>query len=180
MEVAVVMVFVLFFIFIAFAVVIGLYLLNSFGLMGILKTRGEKTPALAFVPYYSTYLLGKVGSDNKEGVSKIGITLLVMQIAVSFASSFIGFAASMTQRAGHVNEELLILPMLFCTLVCLGYMVIYYIAYSRIFMKYSKNGTLLTVFNILFGGGLLGPIFLFAIRKNKPVNEQNAEAVQQI
>lgn len=180
MEMAFVMILVLFFIFIIFALVVGLYLLNSFGLMGILKTRGEKTPALAFVPYYGTYLLGKAGSDNKEGTSKLGIALLVMQIVVSFASSCIGFCTSMVQNSKYINEEIFIIPVLFSTLVCLGYMVLYYIAYSRIFIKYSKNGTLLTVFNIIFGGGLLGPIFLFAIRKNKPVNEQNTEAVQQI
>lgn len=180
MEMAIFMMFFLFFMFIVFIVIIGLYLLNSFGLMGILKTNGEKTPALAFVPYYNTYLLGKVGSDNKDSLSKLGIALLVMQIAVSFASSFMGFMISMVENSRYINEEAIILPVLFFMLVTLGYMVLYYVAYSRIFVKYSKNGVLLTVFNILFGGGILGPIFLFAIRNNKLVVTENVDVIQQI
>jgi len=172
--------FILFLLFIFLILSVGIYLLNSFGLMGILKTNGEKTPALAFVPYYNTYLLGKVGSDNKTGVSKLGISLLVMQIVTSFASSFLGFMVSMVENSRYIDEEIIILPALFFMLVLLGYMVLYYIAYSRIFMKYSKNGVLLTVVNILFGGGILGPIFLFAIRKNKPISAENADVIQQI
>ena len=180
MEMAAVMMIVLFFIFIAIIISVGLYLLNAFGLMGILKTRGEKTPSLAFVPYYNTYLLGKVGSDNKEGMSKLGIATLVMQIVMSLSSSFFGMTAYLINNSRYIDEEIIILPALFFGLVSLGYMVLYYIAYSRIFLKYSKNGVLLTVFNILFGGGILGPIFLFAIRNNKPVNEENNQVVQQI
>lgn len=180
MEMAVVMMIVLFFIFIAIIISVGLYLLNAFGLMGILKTRGEKTPALAFVPYYNVYLLGKVGSDNKNGVSKLGIALLVMLIVLSFASSFLGMVVSMAEHSRYIDEEAIILPALFAMLVVMGYMVLYYIVYSRIFLKYSKNGVLLTVFNIIFCGGMLAPIFLFAIRNNKPINEENNDAIQQI
>ena len=180
MEMAVVMMFVIFFIFLGVVISVGLYLLNAFGLMGILKTRGEKTPALAFVPYYNVYLLGKAGSNNKEGMSKLGIATLVMQIVMSLSSSFFGMMMSLVQNSRYMHDEILILPALFFILTMMGYMVLYYIVYSRIFLKYSKNGVLLTVFNILFGGGILGPIFLFAIRNNKPVNEENTGAVQQI
>ena len=43
-----------------FTIGIGSYLLNSFGLMGLLKTVGEKSPVLAFVPYLNSYYLGRI------------------------------------------------------------------------------------------------------------------------
>lgn len=148
---------------------VGIYLLNSFGIMGFLKGLGDSTPALAFVPYLNTYYLGRIGSKEPSKVSALGITLVCLQVAVSLicgiGSTFINII--------DIEEEFLIIPVIFMMLLSLAYMVVFYIAYSRIFIKYSKNGVLFTVLNILLGGGILGSIFLFVLRNNKPLDEQN-------
>ena len=40
-------------------------------------------------------------------------------------------------------------------------------AYSRIFLKYNKNGLLFSIINFLFGFGIFSPIFLFFIKIDK-------------
>ena len=41
------------------------------------------------------------------------------------------------------------------------------VAYSRIFLKYNKNGLLLSILNFVFGFGIFSTIFLFFMKINK-------------
>ena len=161
--------------FIGLIYAIGTYLLNSFGLMGILKTNGESMPALAFVPYYNNYLLGKVGSKDTKKVSKLGIAFVCLQVFVSIFSFVFGFIFSLINDSMSFSEDILVIPAIIMILISIAYLVIYYIVYSRVFLKYSKNGILFTLLNIFIGGGFLGSVFLFVIRKNKPLDiEENS------
>lgn len=157
-----------------FTIGIGSYLLNSFGLMGLLKTVGEKSPVLAFVPYLNSYYLGRVGSKDPNSFSKLGITFVIMQIVMGIFSFILGFIISFVEER-LLSEEIMIIPAILIMLVTIAYMVIYYIIYSRIFLKYSKNGIIFTLVNIFIGGGILAPILLFAIRNNKPLDENQLQ-----
>ena len=168
--------FILMFYVLCIAIGIGMYLLNSFGLMGLLKTVGEKSPGLAFVPYLNSYYLGRVGSKDPNKFSKLGITLVIMQIVMPIFAFVLGFTTPFIEE-GMLPEEIIIIPVLLTVLVALAYMVIYYVAYSRIFLKFSKNGLVFTLVNIFVGGCSLAPIFLFVIRNNKPVDQIDNTAV---
>lgn len=162
-------------IIVSLVISIGSYLLKSFAIMGFLKGFGDKTPALAFVPYLNTYYLGRIGSKNPDKVSKLGITFVCLQLAVSIASGIFSIFINILK----VDDIIAIIPTIFMILITLAYMIVFYIVYSRIFIKYSQNGVLFTILNILIGGGILGVIFMFILRKNKPVYEQEKCVIQQ-
>lgn len=152
------------------AISIGSYLLMSFGVMGLLKGLNDKTPALAFVPYLNTYYLGRIGSKDPSKVSSLGIALVCLQVAVSFISFFSGMFSALFGTL-EIDSIVAVIFMIIIMLISLAYLVVFYITYSRIFMKYSENGVLFTILNILVGGGILGNVFLFILRNNKPITE---------
>lgn len=169
-------------IMLSLAISVGSYLLMSFGLMGLLKGINDKTPALAFVPYLNTYYLGRIGSKDPNKVSSLGIALVCLQVAVCFVSFFSGMLSGMFPQLFDVlssDSVVVIIFVVITMLISLAYLVVFHITYSRIFMKYSKNGVLYTVLNILICGGILGNVFLFTLRNNRPIDEIKNSVVEQ-
>ena len=153
----------LFIFMISAAIGIALYILNGFGLMELAKTCSEKYPYLSFVPYASTYLTGKLAFNSK----KSAIIYLVSQIALLVIYYIAYFGLSIAQEIFELDTHttsiaMIVIPFLF-SLVLLA---ITSVAMYKLYKRFSEKYVILTTFTVLTGG-MLAPIFIFAIRKNK-------------
>lgn len=137
------------------------YILDGFGLMEMAKTKNEKYPWLAWIPWAKEYLRGKIAYDTDHGAAiYLGVT-----IGVNVITSIISFVARLVSGVNDGESILYIIVSMFIVILSIGYSVFYYITQHRIYNKYSKNATIMTIFTVLTGG-FLAPIFNFAIRKN--------------
>lgn len=150
-------------IFIVVAVIWAIikYILDGFGLMEMAKTKNEKYPWLAWIPWAKEYLRGKIAYDTDHGAAiYLGVT-----IGVNVITSVISFVSGYVSGLNDGASVLYIIVSLFTLILIIGYSVFYYITQHRIYNKFSKNATIMTIFTVLTGG-FLAPIFNFAIRKN--------------
>lgn len=137
------------------------YILDGFGLMEMAKTKNEKYPWLAWIPWAKEYLRGKIAYDTDHGAAiYLGVT-----IGVNVITSVISFVSGSVSSLNDGASVLYIIVSLFTLILIIGYSVFYYITQHRIYNKFSKNATIMTIFTVLTGG-FLAPIFNFAIRKN--------------
>ena len=150
-------------IIVVFAIICAVikYILDGFGLMEMAKTKNEKYPWLAWIPWAKEYLRGKIAYDTDHGAAiYLGVT-----IGVNVITSIISFVARLVSGVNDGESILYIIVSMFIVILSIGYSVFYYITQHRIYNKYSKNATIMTIFTVLTGG-FLAPIFNFAIRKN--------------
>ena len=137
------------------------YILDGFGLMEMAKTKNEKYPWLAWIPWAKEYLRGKIAYDTDHGAAVyLGVT-----IGINVITSIISFLSGFVSDFNDGASVLFIIVSMFMAILSIGYSVFYYITQHRIYVKFSKNATIMTIFTILTGG-FLAPIFNFAIRKN--------------
>ena len=129
------------------------YAFNSIGLYKISKREDEPMSILAWIPYLNKYILGRVAF--KSTAHAVIMTILVLAEFIS--SSCILFVKDSVQVIYGLSVLSLILSLLTC--------IYTFIAHYNIFRKYSKSVVLMTILDVL-SLGLLGPIFIFAIRDN--------------
>lgn len=169
---------------------IVVYVLQSIGLMTIAKNRGIKKPWLAWIPYASTYLLGKVSDDinlrqgKQTSHRKLLLGLLIaieaIGVVVGIVAFIVGFFAGMNAAYTYNDEMTLvgglmavlivsILFLLAIIVLAIVYTVFYYIALYNILKTYSPNYAVLILVLTLLVFSPLASIFLFVIRNKQPV-----------
>lgn len=144
----------LFMLFIAvfFAAVLYLiitYVFEALAVMGMRESRGDRTPALAWIPFYNKYLLGEIAGKKVQGAFS-GILTLVM----------IGTGA-------YCYHTLTMESLVFGTFLVsaiLGFILDQVIAYGFYKKVAPKWKDVLLLLSIL-SGGLLRPVILFVLRK---------------
>jgi hypothetical protein len=126
--------------FLLVLIVSPFYILGSIGLMVIARRRGLKHERYAWVPLARSYLLGEVAFEDKRA----GFVFVGLQII-----SFI-FGSSKGYGRRGADSSLFVFRVM---------------AYHEIYKRMSDKAVLMTIATVL-SLGLLGPIFLFAIRNN--------------
>ena len=161
-----------FFLFLFIVIIISLtcftikYIFDGFGLMEMAKTKNEKYPWLAWIPWAREFLRGKLAYDTDHGAAiYLGAT-----IGVSLITYVISFIAGLISKFSYE----FVVAYVFIFIIRMGYSVVYYITQYKIFNKFSKNSTIMIVFTIVTKG-FLAPIFNFAIRNNKLENKNNIQ-----
>ena len=126
-----------------------IYVFEALTVMGMRERRGEHVPALAWIPFYNKYLLGKIAGKKIQGAFS-GILTIVM----------IGTGA-------YCYRTLTMDNLIFGTFLVsaiLGFILDLVIAYSIYKNTVPKWKDVLLVVSIL-SGGLLRPVILFGLRK---------------
>ena len=168
-------------------VALMLSVVNALGIYEMTKTLGIKSKWFAFFPFFRSVAVGKL-SDCAKGKANTFFrkTLLILNILyaalflIGACGFFMGFADTVFEADkiitadGTVTADILsplIVPAVIIGIGCavfLIYKLFYYISLFRIFSAFvSQYAVLYTVLSVLFP--ILPPIFLFFIRKNKPV-----------
>lgn len=121
-----------------FPFVILLYVLGGLAYMKISKRFGYDKGWLGWIPVANSWLLGKLAISDTIGWVLVGLTLV----------------------NGIFNDGGL------GGLLSLASGILSFVCYHRIYEKLSDKAVVMTVFTVL-SGGILAPIFLFAIRNNE-------------
>lgn len=132
-----------------------LYIFNSFGLYKLAKNEDNKNSYIAWVPYLNRIIEGKIAFGN----STLGITMFILQLLSIILMIVTVFSKNMQPQA-------LVLLSVFSFILSAIFKIIDFVAHYSIYSKYSKSTILMTILDIL-SLGLLGPIFIFAIRDNE-------------
>ena len=170
------------------------YVFSALGIGGMMKSFGMPHPGCAFIPFYNTYLLGKVAEESslRLGDSKVkpfGKILLIMHIVTSAASFLLGFGSGIAQiiqvlvtRSASSTSEISVpgiyffLSMLLIWIISIVIMIItivycvfFYIAVYKIYKCFvPKNAVLFLVLSIVFS--VTAPFIFFFIRKKEPLS----------
>lgn len=137
------------------ALVITLYLFQSIGLMKIADKLGTPNSWLAFIPVANMYILGKTVFEE----AWLTWTLVILDI-MNYAFPFTKFLLP----GNSVNFAFV------TSMIRLALLILICVAFYKLYVKVSDKAVIMLIFTILTAG-LIGPIFLFAIRNN-PVREQ--------
>lgn len=163
------------------------FILKALGIYEMSKTLGIKSKWFAFFPFFNDVAFGKLadcGTKKQSEMFKyflvavrlvvtflffLGITLF----SVNFVDTF--FAADkLVNHGGNITKDILKPLVLPCNIIRISVFVlgIYKIIYLFAFIKISnifsrKSSVLLFIMACLFP--ILIPIFLFVMRKNKPI-----------
>jgi len=123
-------------------VLLPLYVLGSLGLMNIARKHGHAHDWAAWIPFYNSYLLGKIAYNKQVGF------VLALVGFLSFSDWVIGFLPA---------------PFSYIPLICLVGLT--FVSLHRTYKRMSEKALLMTI-STLFSCGLLFPIFLFVISRN--------------
>ena len=135
--------------FVAVLYLIINYVFEALAVLGMRESRGDRVPALAWIPIYNKYLLGEIAGKKVLGVFS-GIFTLVM----------IGTGAYCYRT---LTMDRLIFGA-FLVSAILGFildLVIAYRLYKNVVPKWKDVLLLLSILS----GGLLRPVILFGLRK---------------
>ena len=132
-----------------------LYIFNSYGLYKLAKNEENKNAYIAWVPYLNRIIEGKIAFGN----ATLGITMFILQLLSIILMIVTVFSKNMQPQA-------LVLLSVFSFILSAIFKIIDFVAHYSIYSKYSKSTILMTILDIL-SLGLLGPIFIFAIRDNE-------------
>ena len=130
------------------------YVFYSVGLYKIGKKEEESSYPFAWIPYLNQYLLGKIAFKSKVQA----IIMLIINILDMLLYTYAIF----------ICKDIYVLRILSIAIFVVSFIVSIYsfIARYKIYNKYSKSTIIMLVIDIL-SFGLLGPIFIFAIRNNE-------------
>ncbi len=140
--------------FVVIGIVIVIYVLTSIGLMKMANKLGEEKGWLAWIPILNCYLLGKLAYGVGFGYILMGLTLLSTKYMV-------------TTNGEEYTHALLPTP--FCDFALFGLVILSFVAFYRLYCKFSNKATIMIIFSIL-SLGLLIPIFIIAISGNEVRN----------
>lgn len=139
------------------------YIFTGFGLMKMGETMGEKAPWMAWIPYASNYLLGKLAINNTAG-----ILLVISNLIVGVLGMMLGILINLVENTSYI--EMFSIPLIIFGIItaifCIATAIFIYVVYYRLYKKFSDKAGVMTVFTVLTGGGI-APIFIFAIRNNE-------------
>ncbi|RBW69262.1 hypothetical protein [Bacillus taeanensis] len=123
--------------------VLGLvgYLLIGFAYLSMTKQLNIPNGWLAFIPFANVYIQGEVVTEKLNNKGGLIFLLALIAAIVLGAIPILGIIISIA-------------------FAILGFMVLYWT-----YNKFSEKALLMIIFSIL-SGGILTPIFLFAIRNN--------------
>jgi len=124
-------------------VLLPLYVLGSLGLMSIARKYGQAHDWAAWIPFYNTYLLGKIAYNNQMGV---GMSIAAV---LSFGDWVVSILPS---------------PFSFIPLGC--FVLLMFFSLHKMYKKLSEKSLLMSV-STLLSCGVLFPIFLFVISRNE-------------
>jgi len=124
------------------------YVFESIAIMKFIKNLGYKNNAIAFIPFYNKYLLGKI-CNNKT----LGIVLSIVS-----ALRLITFILWFFIEINFMFE-------LFVIFLISGFILNCILA-SNTYKLYSKYNVIFTILTIVTLG-ILRPVFIFALKDNK-------------
>ncbi|MEN6328156.1 MAG: hypothetical protein ABFD18_18355 [Syntrophomonas sp.] len=140
-----------------FLCIIGLvlYIFKSIGFMAMASNKGMENAWLAWIPIADLYIAGKIVEEVDffgVRITNLGLWLPIIMVADAF---------------------LAFVPVI--NIICLVIFVFFLFYLYRLFSIYKPSqATLFTVFSIIG----IWPIFVFAIRNNQPVIEQETVVEQ--
>ena len=189
---AAVMIFVLIYYLVAFAVGITSYVMGSLGLSAIAKRRGISHAWLAWIPLANTWLVGSISDQyryvvrgqirNKRKVLPILTGIMVVAVAVGYGAMFAqSMSLTMSGDAVASSEVLgLFLGMMGGMLLILGMAiavsVVHYMAMYDLYAAANPSSSVaLLVLSIFLN--FLEPFFIFFNRKKDLGMPPRAEAV---
>jgi len=144
---------------IGFAILLALYIAKSLAISKFLSLEGKTFSIGAFIPILNTYLLGKIGDKSNYNISIFGIIIsLYLAIVLIFLKNIFDALGNFVKFG---ENTWFLFPVI---ILCIIFRCV---AYSRIFLKYNKNGLLFSILNFVFGFGIFSPIFLFFIKIDK-------------
>lgn len=165
---------------IAISVAVAAYILQSIGLMRMLKKVGYARPWHAWVPILNQKAIGELADmyDNGSAPSGFGKKLFREMIAVivlSFAAALFSVLVSVFTAFGISNGiagallSLLSVADIALSVITIVYMVHFYMALWRIYKIFSpENATTFLVLSIFIG--LAQSIIIFIIGNKEPQN----------
>ena len=124
------------------------YVLNSIAIMCMCRHLGYKAPALAWIPFYDKYLLGKIAKSKMLG----GLLMLLNIATICFWTYLY-----MQYEFQAIVFGIVLLPKVFS-------FILQMIILHKIYMStISKRASIMTVFSVV-SFGILTPIFLFVAK----------------
>ncbi len=146
------------FILLFFAIIIYLiigYIFESIALTKISKDFGYKHTFTAFIPFYNKYILGNIAGNKLLGglLGLINLYSFCQYVYCYFCCSV---------------DDILYYILLFIGIL-IGF-IIDIILTEKVFRKLTDKYIILTIFSVI-SFGILRPIFLFAIRNKKIIDD---------
>ena len=184
---AVYIVFVLAVMAVAMIGVLAIYIMNAIATMRMAKKIGFEKPWLAWIPFATTYLFGKI-SETPDKPRKTAKLLLLLHIAFSvlagvyaFGVGFMSFAAAQLETSYNYEAAEITMIVAMCVMLvtfvvymasAIAFSVIYYMAFYRIaklfggaqYMVYF----LLGLIPIFFGISISFPIAMLVLSGREP------------
>ncbi len=157
-------------IFIGVILSLTFYILSCMGLMKIADKSGIRYSYLAWIPIINLFLFGKLGFKSTV-TSMIFFILSIISPYSFFLNTYnivIGPIFNIPSLNGiyYTNitntSNILLFTM---SIIAIIFIIMYLIALYRIYRKMSTKSVMMFICSLLTGG-LLIPIFLFAIRNN--------------
>ena len=165
---------VVYLILIAYAIVS--YIFSSLALMTMLKKVGHKAPALAWVPYASSYVYGELAEkyDDKKPKQNIKAPLLTFNILTSVATTMVfvlEIPLLFARRASDVAVIGVFLALIIIALIVFSiiYTVKFIFATWRILRIFAPSASIGLLMLCIFVSGAQ-PFVLFAIKNKEPQN----------
>lgn len=130
------------------------YAFNSYGIYKIAKREEKKPEFLAWIPYLNRIIMGKIAFNSSiQGiimalVGLLSIVTILISLFVKLTNVQLMFSLAITSFILSIISKLFD-----------------FVAHYKIYSKYSKSAIIMTVLDIV-SLGILGPIFVFAIRDN--------------
>lgn len=174
---------VIFFLLVAFA----MFILKALGIYEMSKTLGIKSKWFAFFPFFNDIAFGKLADCGRKNISSLYNKLLIAvrliftvflvlgitMFLINFVDTF--FAADKLINDGANITKNILRPLVFpCNLLKASlvffaiYKLLYLFAFLRVSEVFSKqNQIILFIFAFLLP--VLIPVFIFVMRKNKPL-----------
>lgn len=175
-----------------FGLMVTVYIFNSLGIMGMMKSFGMKNPGTAFIPVYNSWLFGKVAEESSRRLNgkkslPFGKILLAGNIVPVFlffffypmmgalTLTFFVVAVISEKNAAGASDVALVLLLFVITwfviasayLIAIAVAVFRYIAVYKIFSCFDpEHAVLFTVLSVVINVTM--PFFLFAIRNKEP------------
>lgn len=134
------------------------YIFNAIGLYELAKREQVSPSLLAWIPYLNKYILGILAFDSS------------VQAIIMIIFSILCFILSLLMFFIHSSINLIFILAIVSFILSIISAIYTFVARYKVYSKYSKSIIIMTVLDII-SCGIMGPIFIFAIRRNKKNND---------
>jgi len=149
-----------------FVVLCPLYVVGSLGLAKIARKHGVKGSGFAWAGILNNYVLGTIGLNKNYGW--LMLVLSVPGFIWAFGRIYLPYVDLFVRG----------IPDVLMIGLFLAFYVLKMIALHRVYLKMSAKARLLTIATVL-SAGILGPVFLFAIRNNDVISTSEQGSVKE-